>query len=250
MSACIRAPGQLILRCALAVMLVVAMALPLAAHAADSLDARAQQLFAVVNQYWAREFVVLKASYVAPTLGMDAHALANGCSEGASVVGPFYCPDESRVYLSEDFLQRVRGSAGDAMDLALAFIVGHEIGAHIQDLIGTTEQVENARANSTAALSARTWTLAQLQKDCYAGLAVRYALAARQVAPGDVSAALTAVATVSQDAQDRLQQGQVSADPILTYATPAERLAWFHQGLDKGDFAGCDTFAAAAAGTP
>jgi predicted metalloprotease len=239
--------------CALALSLI-ATTLPAllcaatAPSATDALVGRVQQLFTATNNYWAREFVVLKASYVAPTLGFDAHALADGCSEGATVVGPFYCPDERRVYLSQDFLQQVRASAGSAADLALAYIVGHEVGKHIQALIGTTEQVEQARANSTAELSARTWTLAQLQADCYAGLWVRSGEAAGQIQPGEAARALNAVATASQAEQASLTGGQVRADPLLTYGTQAERLAWFHHGLDSGNFADCDTFAAQAAG--
>ncbi len=236
--------------CALAVCLI-GIALPAICAAAvpganDPIAARAQQLFAAANAYWAREFVTLKASYVAPTLGFDAHALPDGCSQGATVVGPFYCPDEYRVYLSEDFLRRVQAAAGSAADLALAYIVGHEVGNHIQALIGTTEQVEQARANSTAALSARTWTLAQLQADCYAGLWVRSGEAARQIQPGDLASALSAVAAASQAEQTSLTSGQVRADPLLLYSTSAERLAWFHHGLDSGNFADCDTFASQA----
>lgn len=209
---------------------------------------RTQALFKIVNDYWTREFVTLKAVYQPATLTIYTQSLPNACQAGGAVVGPFYCPDESRVYLPQDYLQQVASHAGSSADLALAYVIGHEVGNHIQDLIGTTEQVEQARARSTPEVSARTWAVAELQADCYAGLAVRDGLARRQIAAGDVPVALQAVASVTGAAQSHLRRGEVMPDPVQSYLMPAQRLEWFQRGLSSGNFAACDTFSAEAAG--
>lgn len=232
-------------------MLGCALALAAVAPAVASSAApvtRAQAIFQATNAYWTREFVTLKAVYQPAALSIYAHALSNSCGVTGMVVGPFYCPDDSHVYLPRDYLQQVADKAGASADLALAYVVGHEVGAHIQDLIGTTAQVEQARARSTPQLSARTWAVAELQADCYAGLAVRAGLAQRQIAPGDASAALQAVAKVTQATQSHLKSGEMMPDPLQTYLTPTQRLSWFQRGLGSGNFAECDTFSAEAAG--
>jgi len=218
-----------------------------AAHGASA-SARAPALFAAANAYWTREFVTLKAVYQPAQLSVYAAAPGTTCGTGGMIAGPFYCPQDSHVYLPEAYLQQIAQRAGTSADLALAYVIDHEVGAHIQDLIGTTEQVEKARSRSTAQLSARTWAVAELQADCYAGLAVRDGLARHQIAPGDASAALQAVASVTQAAQQHLKHGEVMPDPVQTYATPAQRLSWFQHGLSSGNFADCDTFRAEAAG--
>ncbi|HTT04387.1 MAG TPA: neutral zinc metallopeptidase [Steroidobacteraceae bacterium] len=217
-------------------------------EAGDSAVVRAQALLQAGNAYWTREFVTLKAVYQPAQLSLYAHALSNACGVNGMLVGPFYCPEDSHVYLPRDYLRQIADKAGTSADLALAYVVGHELGTHIQDLIGTTEQVEQARARSTPQLSARTWAVAELQADCYAGLAVRAGLAQRQIAAGDASAALQAVASVTQALQAHLKSGEVMPDPVQTYLTPAQRLEWFQRGLGSGNFADCDTFSAEAAG--
>jgi hypothetical protein len=233
--------------CALALLLWQPLSVQAAAPAASAVM-RAQTLFAAANGYWTREFVTLKALYQPAGLSTYAHGLSNGCGVTGTILGPFYCPDESRVYLPADYLQQVADKAGSSADLALAYVVDHEVGAHIQDLIGTTEQVEQARARSTAQLSARTWAVAQLQADCFAGLAARAGLSQRQIASGDPSVALQAVASVTQAMQAHLKSAEVMPDPLQTYLTPAQRLSWFQRGLSSGNFADCDTFSAEAAG--
>jgi hypothetical protein len=247
MSALSRSRVPALLGCALVLLLSAPRTVQAAAPAASA-AMRAQALFAAANAYWTREFVTLKAVYQPAELSIYTNGLGNSCGVKGTILGPFYCPDDSHVYLPENYLQQVADKAGSSADLALAYVVDHEVGAHIQDLIGTTAQVEQARARSTAQLSARTWAVAQLQADCYAGLAVRAGLSQRQIASGDPSAALQAVATVTQAAQAHLRGGEVMPDPVQTYMTAAQRLSWFQRGLTSGNFAECDTFSAEAAG--
>jgi uncharacterized protein len=189
------------------------------------------------------------SSYDSPDLTLF-HGTVNGvCMAGQPLTGPFYCPSDERIYLDQSFLQQVAQRAGPAGDLALAYIVGHELGEHVQALVGTTALVEQARSSSTAAVSARTWTTAELQSDCYAGLWVRWGLMQRQIRAGDPAAALDAVAASSRELQAHLPKGAVMVDPIQTYGTAAQRLKWFQRGEDTGNFNDCDTFSAEAAGT-
>lgn len=241
----LRVPAMI--SCALALLSWQPQSLQAAAPSASAVM-RAQAIFAAANGYWTREFVTLKALYQPARLSTYAHEMSNSCGVTGKSLGPFYCPDESRVYLPSDYLQQVADEAGSSADLALAYVIDHEVGEHIQDLIGTTEQVEQARSRSTAQLSARTWAVAQLQADCYAGLAVRAGLSQRQIASGDPSVALQAVASVTQALQAHLKSGEVMPDPLQTYLTPAQRLSWFQRGLSSGNFVDCDTFSAEAAG--
>jgi hypothetical protein len=248
MSALIQSRVPALLGGALALLLWQPPLVQAATPAASAVE-RAQALFAAANAYWTREFLTLKAVYQPAELSIYAHGLSNSCGVTGTILGPFYCPGDSHVYLPGDYLQRVADQAGSSADLALAYVIDHEVGAHIQDLIGTTEQVEQARARSTAVLSARTWAVAQLQADCYAGLAVRAGQSQRQIGAGDPSAALQAVASVTESVQAHLKSGEVMPDPLQTYLTPAQRLSWFQRGLSGGNFAACDTFSAEAAGT-
>lgn len=213
-----------------------------------SLTRRTQAIFQAVNDYWTQEFVVLKARYQPAALSLYEKSAPDSCGVSGTVVGPFYCPDDSRVYLPLGFLQQVQSRAGSSAELALAYVIGHEVGRHIQDLVGTTAEVEQARARSTPQLSARTWAVAELQSDCYAGLAARAAIAQQRILAGDAAVALQAVADVAQSEQAGLRDGQVMPDPLQTYLTPAERLKWFQEGLSTSNYSNCDTFSAEAAG--
>ena len=209
----------------------------------------AQSLLQDSDAYWTQEIKSLGSSYELPGVTVFEGSISGVCMAGSPLTGSFYCPSDEHVYLDRDFVRQVARRAGPATDLALAFLIGHEVGQHVQFLVGTTALVEQARANSTAELSARTWATAQLQADCYAGLWVRWALMHAEIGPGEsTSAALDAVAAASQALQAHLPAHATMVDPVLTYGTPAQRLKWFQRGEDTGQFKDCDTFGAEAAG--
>ncbi len=179
-----------------------------------------------------------------------SHDARSVCGETEPLSGPFYCPADMTVYLDRDFLAQVAHRlSGDVADYALAYVIGHGLGLHIQDLVGTTDLVQEARSNSGPALSARTWMTAELQADCYAGLWLRWAVAHHEVKPvTDANAILGVVSAVSSAWQSHLTSAERMVDPLLTYGTPAQRLKWFVRGRDSGSFNDCDTFSAEAAG--
>jgi predicted metalloprotease len=257
-----RSAARAVLLCALA----SAGALPLAASsaadapstgaasataapgAAPALTARAQALFAQGNQFWTQSFNV-GGSYSPADLAFFSGQIKNVCNDAEPLTGSFYCPDDLKVYLDQNFLQQVEQRSPAVSDFALAYMVGHELGLHIQNLVGTTDLVEQARSNSAPAVSERTWMTQELQADCYAGLWMRWALIHAGVKPiADSGAALEAVHDVSAERYAHLAPGESMVDPLQTYGTSALRAKWFQRGLDDGSFNDCDTFSAEAAG--
>jgi uncharacterized protein len=218
----------------------------------DRTVARARALLDSSNQFWSQEFNK-GGSYTPAQVSFFNRQARGVCGETGALSGPFYCPADMTVYLDRDFIdqlaQRLPGDAGDSADYALAYLIGHEMGLHIQDLVGTTDLVQEARSNSGPALSAKTWMTAELQADCYSGLWMRWAVNHQVVKPvTDAEAVLSAVSAVSTAWQSHLAAGETMVDPLLTYGTPTQRLKWFERGRDSGRFNDCDTFSAGAAG--
>jgi predicted metalloprotease len=235
---------------------VAALAMPSApaANAASTTSSdraveRARALLESANQFWSQTFN-RGGSYSPTQVTFFNHDARGVCGETGALSGPFYCPADMTVYLDRDFLAQVaQRLSGDAADYALAYLIGHELGLHIQDLVGTTDVVQEARSNSGPALSERTWMTAELQADCYSGLWMRWAVAHNKVkSVTDAEAVLSAVSAVSSAWQSHLAAGEAVVDPLQTYGTPMLRLKWFERGRDSGTFNDCDTFAAEAAG--
>lgn len=215
----------------------------------SSADQRARSLFESGNQFWSQTFNQ-GGSYSAAQLAFFNRDARGVCGETGALSGPFYCPADMTVYLDRDFLAQVaQRLSGDAADYALAYLIGHALGVHLQDLVGTTDLVQEARSNSGPALSARTWMTAELQADCYSGLWLRWAVAHHLVKPvTSAEPVLSVVSAVSSTWQSNLTSSETMVDPLLTYGTPALRLKWFERGRDSGAFNDCDTFSAEAAG--
>jgi len=207
-----------------------------------------ETLFKNVESFWSQEVGVLGGRYRAPKLQLFSDPMRGACTVQASLSGPFYCTVTETVYLDQRFSQRLIQRDPQDGNLAVGFVVAHEVAHHIQNIIGTTSSVDQARASSTAELAQRTFITFELQADCYAGLWARWASAQDKIKiPADVSVTLEAIAATSQDWQSHLPVGQEMLDP-LSQGTSAQRLKWFHRGLDSGEFNNCDTFGAEAAG--
>ncbi|HEX4024762.1 MAG TPA: neutral zinc metallopeptidase [Steroidobacteraceae bacterium] len=225
----------------------------ISAGANAGIGARAQALLAHGNDYWSREIASLGGSQYLPAklaVYSTGH-IDDVCGTRLNFSGPFYCPSDQKIYLDQDYLRALmRQVPAPDFDVALAAVIGHEFGRHIQTLVGTTALVEQARARSTAQVSRQTWITAALQADCYAGVWMHAAQMDGTIKPGaDVSAALSAVAAVSRRLDTHRPSGVEMPDPVMGYASAAQRLKWFRQGLDTGSFNDCDTFKAEAAGT-
>jgi uncharacterized protein len=207
-----------------------------------------RELYHQVETFWTEQIAALGGQYRAAPLSFFREPLNQACGAPATLAGPFYCPDSETVYLDEGLLQQVADRAAGSENVALGYIVAHELAHHVQNIVGTTDLIEQARSRSNKKLGAQTLLSFELQADCYAGLWLHWEQQrGRIAAPADLSAVLAAVAATGQRQQSQLHPGEQMLDP-LTHGTPAQRLKWLHRGLDGGDFNACDTFGAEAAG--
>lgn len=171
-------------------------------------------------------------------------ATGTGCGMGQSAMGPFYCPQDQKVYLDLAFWQELSGRFGAKGEAARAYVIAHEIGHHVQQLTGQTDKARRLGARGAESGSVRL----ELQADCYAGVWAAHAaeVSGGQVAldPKDVEDGLRAASAVGDDTLQKQTQGQVMPD-AFTHGTSAQRMRWFRAGVESGDPGACDTFKAA-----
>lgn len=199
-------------------------------------------MLASTEDTWAQVFREAGNNYQPPKLDLFTRALPTACGMGQSATGPFYCPLDHKVYIDLQFFQLMRDRFHATGDFAQAYVIAHEVGHHVQTLLGITEQMEARRARAskleTNALSVRL----ELQADCFAGVwAKRYDQSKHFLDPGDVENALAAAAAIGDDTLQRQTQGQVVPDSF-THGTSAQRVHWLKRGLESGDVQSCDTF--------
>ena len=195
-----------------------------------------------VNDIWAEEFRRHGQTYERPTTVLYSGGTTTGCGIGQSAMGPFYCPNDHKVYLDLSFFQELSDRFGAPGDFARAYVIAHEIGHHVQNLEGRSEQVQRAQQAAGSEREANQWSVRlELQADCYAGVwANRYGSSGR-LDPGDIQAAITAAAAVGDDTLQRQTRGRVAPDSF-THGSAEQRTRWFRVGYDSGDPAACNTF--------
>jgi hypothetical protein len=164
---------------------------------------------------------------------------STACGEGQSSAGPFYCPGDNRIYLDLSFFNQLATQFGAPGQFAQAYVIAHEYGHHIQNLLGTMNAHDTSESGASGA-SVRT----ELQADCYAGVWAYHANAQFHILQtGDVEGGLKAAAAVGDDTLEKAGQGYVVPDSF-THGTSEQRMRWFKRGLAKGEMADCDTFGA------
>jgi predicted metalloprotease len=198
-----------------------------------------------VNDVWKQIFSQEGRQYQPPrSVVLYNESTGTGCGLGQSAMGPFYCPQDQRVYLDLSFWQELQGRFGAGGDAAKAYVIAHEMGHHVQHLLGTDQQAQRMGARGADSGSVRL----ELQADCYAGVWAAHASEASngQVSldPKDIEDGLRAAAAVGDDTLQRQATGQVTPDSF-THGTSAQRTRWFRKGAQDGDPAACDTFDAA-----
>lgn len=195
---------------------------------------------------WSDIFRQSGATYT-PTDGIVLYdqATSTGCGTGQAAMGPFYCPEDKKVYLDLAFWNELETRFGAAGDFARAYVIAHEIGHHVQDLRGELKAGQGAQARGDGGGSVRV----ELQADCYAGVWAARTGAATQgrvaLEAGDIEEGLQAASAVGDDTIQRQTQGRVVPD-AFTHGTAAQRMRWFKRGYDSGDPAQCDTIRAPA----
>src|SRR3954451_18322269 len=198
---------------------------------------------AVVNDVqatWSGILAKTGRHYQKTKLVLYSDATSSGCGPANSAVGPFYCPADRLVYLDLGFFQELRDRFGAPGDFAQAYVIAHEFGHHVQNLLGTSDQVYRAEQHNSSRANPLSVRL-ELQADCYAGVWAAHTSA--QPNPEDFHEALDAAAAVGDD---RLQKeaGQRVNRETWTHGSSAQRMQWFQRGLSNGDRADCDTFSA------
>jgi predicted metalloprotease len=181
--------------------------------------------------------------YVRTRVVLFRDAIQSACGAAQSATGPFYCPGDQKVYLDLGFFRELSQRFGAPGDFAQAYVVTHEIGHHVQHLLGTTERVGGSRAGANSASVAL-----ELQADCYAGVwghsaaqQGRFQAGGVELEPGDADEALRAAASIGDDRLQRMSSGRVMPERF-THGTSAQRVAWFKRGMESGDPRACDTF--------
>jgi predicted metalloprotease len=209
---------------------------------ADEASEFVRVILADTEDTWGRLFQEAGARYQEPELVLFSDRVQSACGIAGAAMGPFYCPNDQRVYLDLGFFRQLQ-RMGASGDFAVAYVIAHEIGHHVQNLEGTLSAVRDQQQRLPTAdandLSVRT----ELQADCYAGVWAHYAETERDLLePGDVQEGIDAAAAVGDD---YLQQraGQAAVPESFTHGTSAQRVEAFQTGLQSGSVRACDTFA-------
>jgi len=192
------------------------------------------------NQLFASENL---GEYREPTLVIFSGAVDSACGYAESAVGPFYCPNDEKLYIDLSFYRDLKDKYGAPGDFAQAYVIAHEVGHHVQNQLGIMDQVANAqdRAGSNAEANRLSVKL-ELQADCLAGVWANNAEETRDVLEqGDVEEGINAAGSIGDDRLQMEYQGYVAPD-TFTHGSSAQRTQWFNTGLETGDIYSCDTF--------
>jgi predicted metalloprotease len=194
------------------------------------------------NNAWNEVFQASGSRYREPTLVLFTGATGSGCGHAQSAVGPFYCPADQKVYIDLGFYQELRDRFQAPGDFAQAYVIAHEVGHHVQNLTGVSDQVQQASARASRAEGNALSVRLELQADCYAGVWAHQARGKDfDFEPGDVEEALAAASAIGDDRLQQEAQGRVVPESF-THGTSEQRVRWFRRGLDTGDVNQCDTF--------
>ena len=214
--------------------------------AADSAREEPQVVFVSqvlddAQQTWGRLLPKYGANYRDAKLVLFRDATATGCGTGQSAMGPFYCPLDEKVYIDLGFYDELQRRLGASGDFAQAYVIAHELGHHVQHLLGTDQQVRRAQQSDPGAANEYSVRL-ELQADCFAGVWGRSTEQRNLLSEGDIQEGMNAAAAVGDD---RILQraGRRANVESFTHGSSAQRVSWFRKGYDSGDPRACDTFA-------
>ncbi|MBY4899037.1 neutral zinc metallopeptidase [Cupriavidus sp. AU9028] len=185
----------------------------------------------------------LGQQYQPPTLVMFSGATQTACGTGQAAMGPFYCPADRRVYIDLSFYDELRQRFGAAGDFAQAYVIAHEVGHHVQHLLGVSDQVDAARRRISETQANQLSVRLELQADCFAGVWAAVAQQANQqlLEPGDIEEGLRAAAAIGDDRLQRQSQGHVVPE-AFTHGSSEQRVRWLRRGFESGNVERCDTF--------
>ncbi len=198
-------------------------------------------VLAMTEDVWAEIFASNGATYRPPTLVLFSGVVQSGCGTASSASGPFYCPPDQDMYLDTEFFDQLARMGGPG-DFAQAYVIGHEVGHHVQNLTGTLDEARRLQQRSSQTEANAIQVRIELQADCYAGVWAHHANRRGQVLePGDVEEGLAAAAAIGDDSIAR-SAGRAARPESFTHGTSDQRRRWLMAGLETGDISACDTF--------
>jgi len=211
-------------------------------------EAAMREMTAVVladtEETWSALLPQYGVQYVAPTLVLFDGLVASACGTAESAMGPFYCPLDQKVYIDMSFYNDLSQRFGAPGDFAQAYVIAHEVGHHVQNLVGTAEKVHAAQQRASKVEANALSVRMELQADCYAGVWAHHAARSRQLLEaGDVEEGLNAASAIGDDRLQHMSQGRVVPD-AFTHGSSEQRVRWFRKGMESGSIEACDTFSA------
>lgn len=210
----------------------------------DRMASFVSTVLADTEDVWKDIFSQAGGTYQEPQLVLFRGAVSTACGAGQAAMGPFYCPADGKVYIDLGFYEILQNRLGAPGDFAQAYVIAHEVGHHVQNLLGISDKMEQMRGRVSQVEYNGLSVRLELQADCFAGVWAHHAQAARQLLEeGDVEEAMNAAAKIGDDALQRAAGGQVVLDSF-THGSGAQRQRWFQIGLKNGSVQRCDTFSA------
>lgn len=201
-------------------------------------------ILASTEDTWSQLFQKMGKQYQDPKLVLYRGATRTGCGTGQSVMGPFYCPADKTVYIDLSFYQEMKDKLGADGDFAQGYVVAHEVGHHVQNLLGIEPKIRQIQQGASKAEQNRLSVKMELQADCFAGVWGHFMQNQQVLEQGDLEEALNAAQAIGDDRLQQQSQGRVIPDSF-THGTSEQRYTWFKRGFDSGNPNSCNTFASA-----
>lgn len=215
-------------------------------HAQDPAYRFVKVVLADTEDVWGAYFQRSGQQYPAPKLRVFSGSEPTACGMGEAAMGPFYCPGDRKVYIDLSFYDTLRQRLGAPGDFAQAYVIAHEVGHHLQNLMGTTAKLDEARSRASERQMNALSVKLELQADCFSGVWAGLSQRSKGwLEQGDIEEALNAAAQIGDDTLQKRSRGSVVPESF-THGTSAQRVRWFKRGLEAGDLKACDTFSSSA----
>lgn len=205
----------------------------------------ASKVLASTEDVWTSLFHDMGRQYRPPTLVLYTQGTRTGCGLGQAAMGPFYCPNDQKLYIDLSFMKELATRFHAPGDFAQAYVMAHEVGHHVQNELGIMGQLESLRGRASKEQYNQASVRIELQADCFAGVWANHAAASIHLDPSDVDEALAAAAAVGDDRLQRQAQGYVVPESF-THGSSAQRTRWFKRGMETGRVQDCDTLRSSA----
>ncbi len=207
----------------------------------DETTAFVRTVLAETEDTWSGIFKAAGATYKEPKLVLFSGRVSSACGLASAASGPFYCPNDNKVYLDTDFFRELKQRFGASGDFAEAYVIAHEVGHHVQNLIGVLPKFNQLRQQLSPVEANQLSVKVELQADCFAGVWGRFTEQKGILEAGDLEEALNAAQQIGDDTLQKRTQGYVVPESF-NHGTSAQRMKWFKRGFDSGDINACDTF--------